>query len=399
MSLIAEALKAAQDARSEPADRARQTATARRILAPAVRTGGGRRRALQMPKQLQVALAVFGVALATAAAVVVAAPSPGEQRLPGAAELAASPMLPRDVAVGERGNDGTPPGTQGTAARKEGTASINEAAPAIEGDPPAGDAGAAEGAESRTAPPVVGRSARRVSETPAATTPGEAAIAGTDLQAAPAATSGDPGSAAGRGGGGFELRMGALRASGPWFADALSAQRRRDFGAAIQLYERALQETPDNVEALNNLGTVYQASGNLAAARESFRRAITIQPGYAAAWSNLGVVLGALGELSQSQAALIEAIRLDPANHGARVNLALQYQKQGLPGEARRLLEEVVHNAPAMAEAHYALGRLLEQEAATDGAVRHYRLFLSTASGRFPPLEAAVRERIQQLGG
>lgn len=390
MSLIAEALKAAQDARAEPADRARHAATARRILAPAVRTGGGRRE-MRVPKQLQVALAVFGVALATAAAVVVAAPSSGEQRLPGAAELAANPMLPADVAADRARDDA------GATARDDRTGAAAQ-----------GQAAAPAGAAEPTA--EVRYPGERPADRPSTTGGGEAqaprgqrgdqeqgGIAPVTPAPEPAAP---PATRPARSGSGFELRMGTpARTSGQWFDDAVAAQRRRDYGAAIQLYERALQETPDNVEALNNLGTVYQASGNLAAAREAFRRAITIQPAYAAAWSNLGVVLGALGEVSQSQAALIEAVRLDPANHGARVNLALQYQKQGLAGEARRLLDQVVSDAPAMAEAHYALGRLLEQEADRDGAVRHYRLFLSTAAGRFPSLDAAVRQRIQQLGG
>lgn len=399
MSLIADALKAAQEAKSGPSSTAARTASARRILAPAVGIRGARR-GFDIPKQLQVALAVFGVALATAAAVVVAAPSAADGELPAQVELAANPLVSVD----------------GAAARGDGASELDSAA----GEEVAGastdgtaaatpDPGATTGGDSRVDAADDGRRPGVASEAPARprpssanTPPAGSGTAGSEVTAGVAAAA-EPPSAdrAGRQepGRGFEIRLGASRTSGQWFNDALSAQRRRDYGAAIQLYERALQENPENVEALNNLGTVYQASGDLASAREAFRRAITVQPGYASAWSNLGMVLGSLGEHGQSQAALTEAIRLDPGNHGARVNLALQYQKQGLPAEAKRLLGQVVQANPGMAEAHYALGRLLEEEADRDGAVRHYRLFLTTGAGRFPALEAAVRQRVQQLGG
>lgn len=406
MSLIADALKAAQEAKTGPAGSSLHTAAARRILAPAVRTGGAGR-AMRIPRQLQVALAVFGVALATAAAVVVASPGPSGEELPGSLDFAGNAMLPLDGtgAPGVAAADGAPEDDSRVPAamvtETEAAGESGARAPAAT----AGGSGAAGG--TATQPRPADRSGTADPQTESSRTGGEVGVYGGDSGmatpriAAPEEPSAPPPrtEAASRQGS-FELRLGdPRRGSGQWFTDALSAQRRRDYGAAIQMYQRALQEDPENVEALNNLGTVHQSSGDLAAAREAFRRAITIQPAYASAWSNLGMVLGAMGEHSQSQAALAEAIRLDPGNHGARVNLALQYQKQGLRAEARRLLEQVVQSSPAMAEAHYALGRLLEEEGDRAGAVRHYRLFLTTGAGRFPALEAAVQQRVDQLGG
>jgi Flp pilus assembly protein TadD len=365
MSLIADALKAAQESRSGRGAAVQRAAVARRILAPPAR---GASRGRGIPTQVRVALAVFGAAAAVSTAVVLSASRMGAADGPEIGGLAGNALMDpaRSTVVDVAVDDGDEAG----AVEQDGgsTAAVPSGAPR----------------------PVVAAESARVAQAD-----DSGAGAATTRTEAPAA---DPRREEKERT--FELRLSApTRTSRQWFDAALAAQRRRDYGAAIQLYERTLQEDPDNAEALNNLGTVYQASGDLGRAREAFRRAISVQPGYAAAWSNLGVALGGMNEVSQAQAALAEAIRLDPNNHGAKVNLALQYQKQGLAGEARRLLDEVVQAAPAMAEAYYALGRLDEEEGDPAGAVRQYQLFLSTGAGRFPALEAAVGQRIRQLGG
>jgi predicted Zn-dependent protease len=95
--------------------------------------------------------------------------------------------------------------------------------------------------------------------------------------------------------------------------------------------------------------------------------------------------------------ALQEAVRLDPTNSGAKVNLAIQLHAAGALADARRLLDEAVRADPAMAEAHYELGRVLEKQNDRAGAIREYGIFLRTAGGRFPALEQAVRSRLTAL--
>jgi tetratricopeptide (TPR) repeat protein len=378
MSLIADALKAAQESRSGGGAAVQRTAVAKRILAPPAR-GASIERGPAIPTQVRIALAVFGAAAAVSAAVVLSASRMGAADAPEVRPLAVNSLM-----------DSPPSGSAGAAITDGDDAGAPEqqveSSAAVTSDAPPSSTTAASEASRPSAAAERPRVEQANDPNPGATT------SRTDAPAAAPRREEDAPA--------FELRLSTpARTSRQWFDAALAAQRRRDYGAAIQLYERTLQEDPENAEALNNLGTVYQASGDPGRAREAFRRAISVQPAYAAAWSNLGVALGGMNEISQAQAALAEAIRLDPGNHGAKVNLALQYQKQGLVGEARRLLEEVVQAAPAMAEAYYALGRLNEEEGDSAGAVRQYQLFLSTGAGRFPALEAAVGQRIRQIGG
>lgn len=185
---------------------------------------------------------------------------------------------------------------------------------------------------------------------------------------------------------------------GGLFEQGLAAQRRGDYLAAKNYYLQATFTSPRNPELYNNLGTVYRALRDLPAAEAAYRHATDVDSRFAPAWSNLGIVLGQQGRAQEAMTALQEAVRLDPSNSGAKVNLAIQLHAAGAIADARRLLEDAVRAEPAMAEAHYELGRLLEKQNDRAGAIREYRNFLATAGGRFPSLEQAVRGRLARLG-
>ena len=184
---------------------------------------------------------------------------------------------------------------------------------------------------------------------------------------------------------------------GGLFEQGLAAQRRGDFETAKNRYLQATYEQPRNLELWNNLGTVYRALRDLSGAEGAFRTATEIDRNFAPAWNNLGIVLAQQSRRQEAMNALQEAVRLDPRNSGAKVNLAIQLHESGALPDARRLLEEAVRADPAMAEAHYELGRVLEKLNDRPGAIREYGIFLTTAAGRFPALEQAVRSRVVRL--
>ena len=108
------------------------------------------------------------------------------------------------------------------------------------------------------------------------------------------------------------------------------------------------------------------------------------------------MVLAQQGRTQEAMTALQEAVRLDPANSGAKVNLAIQLHAAGDLASARSFLEEALRSDPASAEAHYELGRVLDKLNDRAGATREFTLFLSTAGGRFPAQEQAVRARLSR---
>jgi Flp pilus assembly protein TadD len=182
------------------------------------------------------------------------------------------------------------------------------------------------------------------------------------------------------------------------FQQGLAAQQRGDFVAARDLYTRSLAENPSNAAALNNLGAVHRSLGNLKLAEEFYRKALNADPKFAAAWSNLAVIFDTQGKRQDATAALQESLRLDPSNISTKVNLAIQFSALGVYPEARRLLEEAVRDNPALAEAHYTLGQVMERQGDKQQASVEFRAFLATSKGRFPQQELQVRQHLRDLG-
>jgi tetratricopeptide (TPR) repeat protein len=63
-----------------------------------------------------------------------------------------------------------------------------------------------------------------------------------------------------------------------WFALALVRQDQRDFAAAAEAYQHALDIRPDFAEAAVNLGTCYQEIGDVGPAKASYRLALQLKP-------------------------------------------------------------------------------------------------------------------------
>jgi Flp pilus assembly protein TadD len=393
MSLIADALKAAQREKSRRAAAGERERRAEVLLAPR-RVGGS---TAPLPRPLLVAGAALLVALLGAGTVVVGtlrAPGEAGADRTGARRVAATAVEREGgiaspvVAAADAGADAPSAGADGRAEPVESPESAR---------PPGAEAlPAGAGAEARWS--ERGADGRDLWDTRVAEAveaePEPVRVVGADRRPV--------GGAEARGaqpaGGTFSLRLEGARQRGDGtFEEALAAHRRGDYRQARELYLRVLVVDPGDAEAHNNLGMAQRALGEAGSARRSFQRALELEPGFAAAWSNLGVLLSALGETDNARAALQQAIRLDPANAGARVNLAILNHGLGLLAEARGLLEEALRMAPAQPEAHYALARVLEESGDRDGALRHYRLFLATGAGRFPELDAMVRQHLMAL--
>jgi tetratricopeptide (TPR) repeat protein len=126
---------------------------------------------------------------------------------------------------------------------------------------------------------------------------------------------------------------------------------RRDFAAALDLYEQLIHETPDSPKLWNERGVVLHQSGRAADAQVSYRQAIEVDARYALAWNNLGVVLAHQGETDAAVEALRTALQLRAGFAEARLNLALllfHHRRFQLALEAyRQVLAEYPNNAAA----------------------------------------------------
>ena len=179
---------------------------------------------------------------------------------------------------------------------------------------------------------------------------------------------------------------------------------RRDFTAALELYETLIHEVPDSPKLWNERGVVLHQAGRMDEGVGSYRRAVEIDPKYALAWNNTGVALAHQGGTEEAIEAFRTALQLRPTFAAARLNLALllvHIRRLQLALEAyRQVLADEPGNASAwngvglvlvelkrFADARNAFARAVEADA--DHAGAHYNL--SFALSNLGDFDGALR--------
>jgi tetratricopeptide (TPR) repeat protein len=95
--------------------------------------------------------------------------------------------------------------------------------------------------------------------------------------------------------------------------------------AKVQEFRLRLQHTPDDGEALLNLGELYLAAGDVHRARLVLNRLLEVTDTNSRAQSDLAVALWRLGEVQTANGVFRKALELDSGNDKARANLAAMY--------------------------------------------------------------------------
>lgn len=93
----------------------------------------------------------------------------------------------------------------------------------------------------------------------------------------------------------------------------------------------------------NDLGVVYESSGQTELAVREYRTSLRLEPHAARAWVNLGNVQAARGRWHRAEKSYRRALRESPADPDAMNNLAVALLRQERSGdEARALAERAV---------------------------------------------------------
>ena len=98
--------------------------------------------------------------------------------------------------------------------------------------------------------------------------------------------------------------------------------------------------------AIENLGALDLARGDLAAAHEQFTRAVALDAQSSQAYAGLGVVALKRGARQEAVDAWRKAVELDATNYDALYNLATTLARDGRMADARPYLERFVSTAP-----------------------------------------------------
>jgi Flp pilus assembly protein TadD len=166
----------------------------------------------------------------------------------------------------------------------------------------------------------------------------------------------------------------------------IEALGKNKFDTAEAAFLKLLKLSPDNINALVNLGLV------------EFRLALRVKPDTALAWMTLGVIYLNQNDIEAATAAFAQAVYLDPKNPQAHNYYAVTLAKRGWYDGAEDELQKVVQLAPDFAEAHFNLALIYFQRnpPAVELARRHYQKALELGAQPDPDFAAKLNAAPEQ---
>jgi tetratricopeptide (TPR) repeat protein len=142
---------------------------------------------------------------------------------------------------------------------------------------------------------------------------------------------------------------------------------------ALQLYRQALQQTPNDLDALYACGEAYQELRMFQQAAECFQRILQVQPSHAEACTKLGNVLLVQGNLDGAAERYQLALRLQPNHTEAHNNLGEVFVYQGKDDQALACFQHAVAIQPTEAVFHYNVGKTLKALKRSSEAIASFR--------------------------
>lgn len=164
---------------------------------------------------------------------------------------------------------------------------------------------------------------------------------------------------------------------------ALAEHRAGNIDGAASGYRTVLAADPENAEALYLLGLTERQAGRPAEALALIRRAVDLSPNLLEARLNLASVLSQQGDAAGAQAQWRAVLALDPANRAAWHALGVASAGHGGAGRAGaiRALRRAALLSPDDADIHHDLGILLRQDDRVEEAIACQRRALSLQPG------------------
>ncbi|MDR3491065.1 MAG: tetratricopeptide repeat protein [Gammaproteobacteria bacterium] len=132
-----------------------------------------------------------------------------------------------------------------------------------------------------------------------------------------------------------------------------------NFKKAIQYFENAVQQEPNNPIIYLNLANALKAIELFDKAIKALEQSIHLDPHYAAAYNNLGTIYYAQNNFASAIDYFKLAIENQPHYNEAYYNLGLSYIKQNLPDLAITTYQKLLELTPEHAAAEFQLARLL----------------------------------------
>ena len=149
---------------------------------------------------------------------------------------------------------------------------------------------------------------------------------------------------------------------------------------AVSSFKKAIAIDPNLAEAHYNLANVFKSQNNLPEAEISYKRSTSLKPNYDRAYNNLGVTLHELGKLRDAEEALEEAIKLRPDFADAYYNLGNTQKELKKLLNAEKCYKKAIHFEFDDVKVHHNLGVVLQEMGKLNEAELAYKEALKCKS-------------------
>jgi len=164
---------------------------------------------------------------------------------------------------------------------------------------------------------------------------------------------------------------------------------------AVTQYLKALELKPDYPEASNNVGVAFVHQGKWEEAITHFRKALERYPDSADLHNNLGRACFGKGDIGDAIEHWSKAVRLNPGSADAHNNLGTGFFRVQKWDKAIEHWQKAVEISPGFLHARFNLGEALCARGRTEEAVQQWQTTLALAGEqRQAALTARVRTRI-----
>jgi len=176
------------------------------------------------------------------------------------------------------------------------------------------------------------------------------------------------------------------------FNKAMQCLQQGDFNQGKALLLKVLEEAPEHLDALYNLGLVYNETGDQVRSVDTLKQCLKINSQYVNAWVALGYSLYKQEEYVQASEAFEHALQLEPNNVFALMNLGGVLAFQGRLEEAAQVMERAYLLVPEDPAILHGLAKLQEDLGDLDNAIKYLELL-----GKIPKLSERAASELKRV--
>ena len=164
------------------------------------------------------------------------------------------------------------------------------------------------------------------------------------------------------------------------FDAGLTAQVRGDFGSAIAIFERVIEEHPTSAAAYHQMGRCHLKLGAIDKALQCIETAVRLGPDRVAARLDLGMLYQAVEETPKAKAQFMRALSRSEGNVKAMAGLGIAHYHERNFGKAIAQFQDACALNPSNLACHFYLTKIhaalknpagVEEEALKSAAICH----------------------------